>query len=194
MTSVAFAEPYEYYECTLPDGHLTNCNQPCAEGQTQRRAKDTAELPPKTPPDQQAESSMADDIRYWIRAMSSWIHGTDARTRQINDALYTQASPNLRSYPYTFHVLRTAGNSAVLSTPRSFDVPAFRLLRVLYPGLDTLNSSNPEFIAAQKKLGEVQSEARLIVLSQPGISCIQWELDRQWLQDHSIDVPDKSRH
>jgi hypothetical protein len=128
-------------------------------------------------------------VRGWLDGLSRWLHPPDARVRQLNDALAAQGSPLLKAYPYKFHVLRTVGSVAVLSTPRSFDVPAFHMLAVLYPDLDVKNPGNPVFVAAEKTLGAVQSEARTIVLSQPGISGVRWELDEPWLKAHSIDVP-----
>jgi hypothetical protein len=119
------------------------------------------------------------------------VHRPDSRARQLNDIIEAKASPRLKAYPYEFRVLRTEGSTAVMSTPRNFDVPAFRMLGVLYPDIDVKNPNNPAFIAVEKALGEVQSEAYAIVQSQPGISDIRWELDKSWLRAHSIDVPDK---
>jgi hypothetical protein len=42
-------------------------------------------------------------------------------------------------------------------------------------------------------LGEVQSEARAIVLAQPGIKEVTWELDRDWLRSKFIALPEKPR-
>ncbi len=78
-----------------------------------------------------------------------------------------------------------------MSTPRNFDVPAFKALGVLYPEIDTKNPNDPAFIAAEQLLGEVQSEARSIVLSQPGIKEVRWELDHGWLAAHHIEVPQR---
>lgn len=122
-------------------------------------------------------------------AVSWWIHRPDARARQLNEAIAERASPQLKAYPYEFRVLRTEGKVAVMATPRNFDVPAFRMLGVLFPDMNVRNPNDPAFVAAQKTLGEVQSEARAIVMSQPGISDVRWELDRQWLTAHSIEVP-----
>ncbi|MCL2635553.1 MAG: hypothetical protein FWD50_02845, partial [Betaproteobacteria bacterium] len=61
------------------------------------------------------------------------IRRPDARSRELNDIIANQASEALRSYPYQFQVLRVEGDAAVMSTPRNFDVPAFRMLGVLYP-------------------------------------------------------------
>jgi hypothetical protein len=120
----------------------------------------------------------------------SWlVHRPDARARQLNDVIEAQASPQLKAYPYEFRVLRTQGSIAIMSTPRNFDVPAFRMLGALYPDIDVKNPNNPAFIAVEKALADVQTEARAIVLSQPGITDVRWELDKRWLSAHSIDVP-----
>jgi hypothetical protein len=119
-----------------------------------------------------------------------WIsHRPDARTRDLNRAIDSQGSERLKSYPYAFHVLRVVGNTAVMATPRNFDVPAFRFLSAVYPHLNVRDQNDPEFIAAQKALGEVQSEARQIVLAQPGVGGVRWELDAQWLTAHGIELP-----
>jgi hypothetical protein len=85
--------------------------------------------------------------------------------------------------------MKVAGDTAFVSTPRSVQVPAFKMLGALYPDLDTRNPNDPTFIAAQQLLGEVQAEAREIVLAQPGIKDVRWELDRAWLTAHAIEVP-----
>ena len=113
----------------------------------------------------------------------------DARTRELNDVLVAQASERLRSYPYQFQVLRVEGETAVMSTPRNFDAPAFRMLGVLYPNINVKDHNNPEFIAVERLLGQVQDEAKDIVLAQPGIKSIRWELDRNWLRRQGIDIP-----
>lgn len=125
-------------------------------------------------------------------AISWFVHRPDARARQLDDILAAQASPQLKAYPYAFHVLRTEGGTAVMATPRNFDVPAFKMLGALYPDLDVRNPNDPAFIAAEMTLAAVQSEARAIVMAQAGISDVRWELDRQWLAAHSIDIPNNT--
>lgn len=117
------------------------------------------------------------------------IRRPDARTRELNDVLATQASERLRSYPYQFQVLRVEGDTAVMSTPRNFDAPAFRMLGVLYPNINVKDHNNPEFIAVERLLGQVQDEAKDLVLAQPGIKAIRWELDRNWLRRQGIEIP-----
>lgn len=119
------------------------------------------------------------------------IRRPDARSRELNEIITTQASPQLKNYPYKFHVLRVDGKTAVMATPRNFDVPAFRMLGVLYPEINVKDPNNPAFIAVEHLLGRVQDEAKDIVLAQPGISDIRWELDREWLRRKGIAAPDK---
>jgi len=121
----------------------------------------------------------------------SWLaHRPDSRARELNDVLEAKASAHLKSYPYEFRVLRTEGGIAVMSTPRNFDVPAFRMLGVLYPNINVKDPNDPAFVAAEKALAAAQSEASGIVASQPGITGIRWELDKSWLRAHAIEVPD----
>lgn len=119
------------------------------------------------------------------------IRRPDGRARELNDILATQASQKLKDYPYQFQVLRVEGSTAVMSTPRNFDVPAFRMLGVLYPEINVKDANNPPFIAVEHLLGQVQDEAKGIVLAQPGISSVRWELDKAWLRRKGIEVPDK---
>lgn len=119
------------------------------------------------------------------------IRRPDPRTRELNQIIETQASKQLRDYPYQFKVLRVEGKRAVMSTPRNFDVPAFRMLGVLYPDINVKNANDPSFIAAEHLLGRVQDEAKGIVLAQPGIEQVDWELDKQWLHRWGIEVPQR---
>jgi hypothetical protein len=119
------------------------------------------------------------------------IRRPDSRSRELNDIIQTQASAQLKAYPYQFHVLRVADDTAVMATPRNFQSPAFRFLGVLYPDINVKDHNNPAFIAVEKLLGQVQDEAKDIVLAQPGIKSVSWELDKEWLRRHHIEVPDK---
>ncbi len=117
------------------------------------------------------------------------IQRPDPRTRELNRALESQASQKLKDYPYQFRVFRVEGSTAVMSTPRNFDVPAFRMLGVLYPEINVKDANNPAFIAVERLLGQVQDEAKDIVLAQPGIEQVRWELDKVWLHRKGIEAP-----
>jgi hypothetical protein len=121
-----------------------------------------------------------------------WLsHRPDAKSRELNRAIETLGSAELKSYPYQFRVLKVVGTTAVMATPRNVDVPAFKFLGVLYPQINVKDANDPAFIAVERTLGAVQAEARQIVLAQPGIAGVRWELDRDWLTAHYIAVPDK---
>ena len=136
--------------------------------------------------------------RYWVIAIAIFLVGLDwyirapdSASRHLSQAIAAQASDKLKSYPYKFWVIKVSDGTAYVSTPRSFEVPALKALAVLYPEVNTKNPNDPAFIAVEKLLGEVQSEAAAIVMAQPGIKEIRWELDRDWLRAHFIDIPDK---
>ena len=136
--------------------------------------------------------------RYWallvllfLVALDWYIRAPDSRSRQLTGVIEAQASVKLKSYPYKFRVMSVDRETAVVSTPRNAQVPALKALGVLYPGMNTKNPNDPAFIAAEQLLSEVQSEARSIVLAQPGIKNVRWELDRDWLGAHQIEVPQR---
>lgn len=111
---------------------------------------------------------------------------TDPKVVALNEALEQVASPALRNYPYAFRVVRLEGESAVMGTPRSYEMPVVRMIGTLYPNLAGKAPDHPDFIAAEKELAQMQSEARQIVLSQSGVSTVKWELDQNWLIAHNI--------
>jgi hypothetical protein len=113
---------------------------------------------------------------------------TDSGVDALNQALHKLGSPALQNYSYVFRVVRLEGGSAVMGTPRSFDVPVYRMIGALYPNLSGKASNDPDFIAAEKELARIQSEARTIILSQPGVTSVKWELDRNWLIAHNIQI------
>ena len=94
-------------------------------------------------------------------------------------------------YPYRFEVLRVEGDTAVMSTPRNFDAPAFLMLGKLYPDINVKDHNNLKFIEVERLLGRGQDEAKDIVLAQPGIKSVRWELDRNWLRRQGIELPEK---
>ena len=110
----------------------------------------------------------------------------DPKVVALNLALQEHGSSLLREYPYRFRVVRLEGETAVMTTPRSQAVPVFRMISALYPHLSGRSSTSPEFVAAQQELAQVQGESREIVLQQPGVSKVEWELDQSWLIQHNI--------
>ena len=125
----------------------------------------------------------------WV---TDWfIQRPDGQTRALNAAIAAEGSAELKAYPYPFRVLRVEGDKAIMGTPRSRDVSVTRIIKVLYPDINVLDTNDAAFIAAQKELAGLQFEARDIVATQPGIKTVTWEIDRHWLGAHGIDVPTK---
>ncbi|MDD5329742.1 MAG: hypothetical protein PHX38_07045 [Sulfuricella sp.] len=112
----------------------------------------------------------------------------DPRVDALNQAIQAQGSPALKSYPYPFRVVDMEGPVAVMSTPRSSAMPVYRMIRAIDPSLSGKSADNPDFVAAEKALAKVQTEARQIVLAQPGVAEVKWELDRNWLVGHQISL------
>jgi len=112
---------------------------------------------------------------------------TDPRVDALNQVLKT-GNPAIRGYPYTFRVLRLEGEAAVMGTPRSPEVPVYRMIGAIYPNLAGRAANDPDFVAAEKELAQIQSESRQIILDQPGVASVKWELDRNWLIAHGIQL------
>ncbi len=122
--------------------------------------------------------------------LADWIiQRPDGRTRELNAAIEAKGSIKLKNYPYQFRVIRVQGETAVMSTPRNVDVPAFRFIGVIHPEINVKNPNDIAFIAAETDLALVQSEAAAIAASQGGIKYIQWELDKPWLTGHGVVLP-----
>lgn len=136
-------------------------------------------------------------LAYWqwitlvviLALVADWIvKRPDSRTSDINAAIEAKGSDRLKNYPYRFRAVRVSGETAVLTTPRNFQVPAFRFIGAIHPEINVKNANDPAFIAAETELGLVQSEVAAIAAAQPGIRLIQWELDKPWLASHGVDV------
>jgi hypothetical protein len=122
-----------------------------------------------------------------LAALVYWA-SRDPQVDALNEAIRRNGSQALRDYPYQFRVLRLDNGVATMTTPRSPQVPVYRMIRAIDPNVNPRDPNNPEFVAAEKALAGVQDEARRIVLAQPGVKSVKWELDRNWLIDHGIAV------
>lgn len=113
---------------------------------------------------------------------------TDPRVDALNQALLQMGSPALQNYPYTFRVTRLDAGEAVMGTPRSSEMPVYRMIGAIHPNLSGRSLADPDFVAAEKEMAQIQSEARQIVLGQPGVTSVKWELDRNWLIANGIQL------
>jgi hypothetical protein len=105
----------------------------------------------------------------------------------LNDRL--EADEQVGNFPYTFRVLRVSNGVAVMSTPRSSAVPVAQVLDKIFPGLGNSDPASPLFQELQDKLATTQKRAKAIVLNNPDIKRVQWELDRDWLMSHGVQLP-----
>lgn len=117
-------------------------------------------------------------LGYWLA--SSW----QPRAGELNQLLKSDAM--LAGYPYPFRVVSVRDGVAILSTPRSFEVPAYRFLELLHPQLINKPQDDPAVVAAQQDLINHQRRAQSLMLTQPDIERVDWELDVRWLADRGI--------
>ncbi|RKT46669.1 hypothetical protein [Thiocapsa rosea] len=99
-----------------------------------------------------------------------------------------EADPQVSSYPYRFRVVSFENGVATISTPRSFDMPAYRFLAIIHPNLTNKADNDPQVIAAQQGLIDHQKRAQGLILAQPQVESVEWQLDTQWLAARGINV------
>ncbi len=110
----------------------------------------------------------------------------DPKVSSLNDLL--EQDPQVASFPYSFRVLRVANGVATMSTPRSSRVPVARVLGILFPSVAGKSEASAAYQKAQKRLATVQTRARDMVLQDPEIHRVSWELDRDWLARHGVQI------
>lgn len=109
----------------------------------------------------------------------------------LNDRL--EADEHVGNFPYAFRVMRVDNGVAVMSTPRSSAVPVAQVLDKIFPGLGNSDPASPLFQELQAQLATTQKRARTIVLENPEIRRVRWQLDRDWLTQHGIPLPPDAR-
>ncbi len=114
--------------------------------------------------------------------------GYSPRLDELNELL--ASDPELANYPYRFRVIEFDADKgrAVVTSPRSPLVPATRAIGILFPKLAGRPADDPEVQAAQKDLARHQARARKLLLQQPDVKEVIWQLDRQWYQSHGVPI------
>lgn len=133
-------------------------------------------------------------IRIWIIAgilaiaAIAAVYGLrgDPEVDVLNSAIEIRGSAELKAYPYAFRVWTLEGGVATMGSPRSPKMPVYRMIRAIDPTLSGKSPDNPDFVAAEKAMAKAQWEARAIVLAQPGVTEVKWELDRNWLISRQV--------
>jgi len=119
-------------------------------------------------------------LAWWLSAI--W----QPRAWELNEVL--ESDPKIAEYPYQFRVIGFDDGAATLSTPRSFQVPAYRFLQIIHPELAGMDQNDPKMIAAQQDLIDHQKRAQGLILAQPDVDSVTWELDVEWLADHGVQM------
>lgn len=123
-----------------------------------------------------------------VGLLAWWISASfNPRVGELNAVL--EADADLAQYVYQFRAVDYADGVAVLSTPRSFDVPAMRFLEIVKPELAGKAQDDPAMIAAQQDLINHQKRAQTLMLAQPDVDRVDWRLDVRWLADHGVQAP-----
>lgn len=110
-----------------------------------------------------------------------------SEVRALNAVL--KQDEKLNSYPYRFRVLAVKNGVAVMTSPRSADVPVPVIIKVIDPSLQNVSVSEERFFEAQQTLADLQAYAREQVMAQEGISRVIWKLDEEWLLSHGVKLP-----
>jgi hypothetical protein len=106
------------------------------------------------------------------------------KVRELNRLLATDAQ--LAAYPYAFRVLCIEGDTAVMGSPRSAEVPVQQMIGAIDPSLAHSSGDDPKFLRAQQQLADYQSRARALALADAEIESVRWELDVDWLRAQGI--------
>lgn len=107
-----------------------------------------------------------------------WLGWRGVEVISLNDRL--QSDPKLSGYPYLFRVLRVDGDTAIMSSPRSYEVTTQEALQTLFPGMRSLNEDHRDWQRAEREFAHLQAHAANLILEDDRIDRIRWELDENW--------------
>lgn len=116
----------------------------------------------------------------------AWILYEDPQVSELNGLLEQDAA--VAAYPYRFRVLALQNGVATLSTPRSSEFPVQQALGILYPALANRAQDNADLMRAQQELATVQKRVVAIVKESGKATRVRWELDREWLSQHGVQL------
>ena len=123
-----------------------------------------------------------------LTGVAYWASGVDERAEQLNVML--AGAPGLQDYPYRFRVLSVSDGVAVMTSPRSAEMGPLHFLRILDPALIDKDVVHPDMMAAQDLLAAKQSEAERLVVAEPDVDRIRWQLDEKWYAENGFFLPD----
>jgi hypothetical protein len=112
--------------------------------------------------------------------------GDEPRVGELDSIL--AADPIVSDYPYRFRVRSFDNGVVTLSSPRSAAFPAVKFLPIIDPKLANKAQDDPAMIAAQQELIDHQKRAQGLMLAEPDVASVAWELDSAWLAQHGADM------
>jgi hypothetical protein len=112
--------------------------------------------------------------------------GHDPRVGELDSLL--AADPIVSDYPYRFRVRGFENGIVTLSSPRSPAFPAIKFLPIIHPELVDKAQDDPAMIAAQQELIDHQKRAQGLMLAQPDVTSVAWELDAAWLAQQGANL------
>ena len=116
----------------------------------------------------------------------TWALYEDPEVSDLNELL--EQDSEVTGYAYQFQVLRIQSGIAIMSTPRSSEFPVYRALGILFPNLANRAQDNPDVMKAQQELARIQKRAQAIVMESGKVNSVRWELDKDWLNLHGVQL------
>jgi len=114
----------------------------------------------------------------------AWIVYSNMSIIFINNIVMEDTEIN--AYPYPFRILRKEGNTAIMGSLRSTEIPASTALKILFPELKDTPDGGKVMQHAQKQMARLQAKAKEIVLRNSDFDSVNWELDENWFRLHDI--------
>ena len=113
-----------------------------------------------------------------------WIVYSNMSIIFINNKI--MEDPELSAYPYSFRILRKDGNTAVMGSLRSAEIPVSTALKIMFPELEGQPDNSRFMYHEQHEMAKLQARAQEIVLKNSNFDHVRWELDENWFRLHSI--------
>ncbi|MCG6860081.1 MAG: hypothetical protein LJE70_02160 [Chromatiaceae bacterium] len=121
-----------------------------------------------------------------LAILIAWLLSLEPRVWDINDRL--EQDSEISAYPYPFRVLEINNGIAVVSSPRSPQVPVMHFLGIIDPALRGADPDSPAAVATQKKLADIQGRVRKLVEAESDIERVSWRIDADWLAAHGVQL------
>ncbi|MCG7199025.1 hypothetical protein MD273_04700 [Marinobacter pelagius] len=107
-----------------------------------------------------------------------WLGWRSFEVISLNERL--KSDELVSNYPYQHRVLRVEGDTAIMGSLRSRTMSTEDALKAIFPRMRNLPENHRDWQRAERQLAQVQARAGEIVLAEPGIDYIRWELDENW--------------